>query len=138
MTASELVLSQLADSGFQVNAVLDGITEEQADAKTLDFALSARETLVHLSECCVAFIESCQGINHNWGTYTSSAPTLGDLKTEFDNLRSDVVSRISDDEKVLKDASAYVILHEAYHVGQLAQLRLHLNPEWNAYSIYNH
>ncbi|MEQ1822566.1 MAG: hypothetical protein ABL949_08650 [Fimbriimonadaceae bacterium] len=138
MTASELVLKKLADSGFQVNAVLDGISELQADAKILDFAMSPRETLVHLSECCVAFNETCQGIDHNWGTYTSSAATLADLKTEFDALRTEVVSRVADDEKVLKAASGFIVLHEAYHVGQLALLRLHLDSEWNAYSIYNH
>lgn len=138
MTASELIQLQLADSGFQLNAVLSGLSEEDADQKALDFAMSARESLVHLSECCVAFNESCEDIEHNWGTYTSSAATLADVMTEFSALRAEAVSRVSEDEKVIKAASAYLILHETYHVGQLVHLRLKMNPEWNAYSIYNH
>ena len=138
MTASELIKHQLADSGYQVNAVLADLTEAEADQKNVGNAMSARETLVHLSECCVAFNESCEGIDHNWGTYGSSAPSLDALKAEFLALRDEAMSRVSDDEKVLKAASAYLVLHETYHVGQLAHLRIHLNPEWNAYSIYNH
>ena len=30
----------------------------------------------------------------------------------------------------------FIVGHDAYHIGQLAQIRLALNPEWNAYSIY--
>lgn len=138
MTASELIKHQLADSGYQVNAVLAELTEEDADQKALGYAMTARETLVHLSECCVAFNESCEGIDHNWGTYSSSATSLDALKAEFLALREEAVSRVSEDEKTLKAASAYIVLHETYHVGQLAHLRLYLSPDWNAYSIYNH
>ena len=52
--------------------------------------------------------------------------------------RDAVVAKLdgSASEEVVKHAFDYVALHDCYHVGQMCTLRLTLDPEWNAYSIY--
>ena len=137
MTAKEFMVAQLADTHLQVTAVYEGLANADWDKKSNPAAMSARETLGHLNECCHAFLSE-DPHKYAWGSYKMGDKPNEDLMAEFNQLRSKCVDKLSDsnDDEVVKGAGTYLALHEAYHVGQLATLRLSLDPEWNAYSIY--
>lgn len=139
MTAQELLLHQLEDVGHQVQGVLNGINESTADVKIIDEAMTPRETLAHLIECCHAFLTEADGTSYDWGSFQTEDSSWNALAAMFAQKRQEVVDRVATgDDRAFKLASAYIVLHEPYHVGQLAQMRIHKMAGWDPYSIYKH
>lgn len=138
MTAEQLIKKQLDHSGFQVEKVFEGLGEEFADKRAADKMMSPRETLEHLAECYVASQKSMAGEKHEWGSYKSQGGNLAELYTITKAERDRAVASIlaGDIEKGAEAATDYLILHDAYHVGQMCTNRLSFDPEWNAYAIY--
>ena len=140
MTANELLNKQLADVSYQLDKVLDGVSESDLDFKICPTAMSIRETVEHLCEVYVVVEKESRGEKHSWGTYAIEDKSWSNLSSEFVRLRKvavDIVSKAETD-KEFETALAYILAHDYYHVGQLASVRLATNPEWDAYSIYNH
>lgn len=139
MTTTELLKKQLDDVGYQVEQVLAGIDETTADLKLTAGAMSPRETAHHLLECCYAAQAHLDGVQHQWGSLAMPDGTFTDLMGTYRNKRDEVVANLTKDENnedALKTGTEYIVLHEAYHVGQMAQLRLEKTEGWDAYSIY--
>jgi uncharacterized damage-inducible protein DinB len=137
MTASELLLHQLDDTGHQLQGVFNGIDESTADAKLVDGAMTPRETAAHLIECCYAFLTEADGGSFDWGSFQIEDQSWSHLMDTFAAKRKEVVDRVANgDDRTLKLASAYVVLHETYHVGQMAQMRISKTADWDPYSIY--
>ena len=137
MTVNEFLAEQLADTHLQVTAVYEGLPNADWDKKSNEAAMSPREILGHLTECCHAFLSEDPN-KYEWGTYQIGDKANEDLMAEYNDLRSKCVDKANNatEDEVMRGASNFIALHEAYHVGQLATLRLSLDPEWNAYSIY--
>lgn len=137
MTAKEFLGEQLADAHMQVNKVFEGISSDGWERRAVSVAMTPRQTLAHLCECCEAFLSEDPS-SYEWGSFDYEDMNNDDLMSEYGELRSQVVAKVenAENDDVLKGASAYITMHEAYHVGQMATLRLTLDPEWNAYSIY--
>ncbi|HRK21828.1 MAG TPA: DinB family protein [Fimbriimonadaceae bacterium] len=140
MTTLEFVQHQLKDGRFQIDKVFEGLTDEDFDHRIAPQAMSPREILEHLCECHQACLDALQGKSFNWGSYSlpdKSAPAL--FKT-FNDLRAQAELAIAADpnETTFKKASEYLVAHDAYHVGQMALVRLGLDAAWDPYSIYNH
>ncbi len=137
MNASELLRHQIDDLGFQLEQCTAGWNPEQLDETLSEGGMSARTTLAHLCECYVAAAKDAVGEKHEWGAYTLPDPTWTAALAEWQTQRAKAAELVcADDEKRLKQGHAYIVSHDAYHVGQLCQLRLKLEPEWNAYGIY--
>ena len=136
MNATELTLHNMNGSHGQVKKALAGLTD--FESRVNEHAFNAAETLEHLTECYVAFEESCRGEEHQWGSYSAADKSPEGLVNAYDAGYAKAVALVtgSEDENVLKHAADYIYLHESYHVGQLCTLRLTLDPEWNFYSIY--
>ena len=138
MDAKELFVHEFDDAGYQLSQVFAGLPEESWDAKVHPSAMSARETAAHLAEAYVACSKEVQGNEHEWGSYqpASAEPQglLGALTQERNAARAAVLA--SADPHALKSGLAFTANHDYYHVGQMATLRLHLDPEWDAYCIY--
>lgn len=137
MTTTEFLAEQLADTHLQVTKVYEGLPNADWDKKSSEAAMTPRQILGHLNECCLAFLSE-DPHTYAWGTYEMGDKPNEDLMAEYNDLRSKCVDKAANasDDSVIKGASSFIALHEAYHVGQLATLRLSLDPEWNAYSIY--
>lgn len=135
----DFVREQLDDSGYQLSKVFEGISGEQWGAKVTDESMSPRETVAHLCECYVAVQAGLEGQEHSWGTYTIPEMSDDALPTFLAESRQKAVNAIvsSSNPKAPSLASAYVTLHDAYHVGQLVTLRLGFGG-FDPYSIYNH
>lgn len=139
MNATELMKIQLADSGNQVAKTLEGLDGIKWETKMRDDLMSPKEVVVHLTECYIAAEKHAKGEEHEWGTYL---PADEDPKALVENMwsqREKATDALLEkgDEDSMKAASSYITLHDAYHVGQLAALRMELTPDWDPYSIYS-
>ena len=138
MDISELLKYQLDNITLQVTKVFEGIGDSAKDARSAAGAMSPRETLAHLAECYHASLLAFEGKEHEWGTYQIETADWDALSLKVFELRSRVVGHIlaNPNEKTAKAATDYVILHDAYHVGQMATLRIETDTEWNPYCLY--
>lgn len=139
MTAKELIQSLVDNAGFQIEQCCAGVTEEQADLKVHDDAMSFRVTIAHLCECYVAAVEIAAGREHAWGTFEPKSAAFAPLLDEWRQLRkaaAEVV--VSDDDKLIAVGADFIVGHDYYHVGQLVTLRLSFDKDWNSLSIYKH
>ena len=98
--------------------------------------MSPRELVEHLCECAVAFNKSAVGEKHEWGTFSVDDKSPANLRAELKRLRAEAVAEVNGEDEVLKEAFSFLSSHDAYHVGQLCSCRLSLDPNWNAYAIY--
>lgn len=138
MTAKDLAIHAFNQTSYQISKVLEGISDADWDTKCTPESMSPRETVEHLSECCTAFLKHAKGEEHSWGTYTAPDRSATGLMAEFQKLRTESLGVLegSHEPDTLTSAMDYLALHDAYHVGQLALLRMKLDSEWNAYGIY--
>ena len=129
---------QLETSAQQVDKVLEGLAEDKWGAKLRDESMSPAEVVAHLTECYIAAQKELKGEPHEWGSYVPADDSPNALVAAMRAERKkacDAITAKSDEESV-KAATQYIVLHDAYHVGQLATLRLSVDPSWDAYSIY--
>lgn len=137
MNASELLRHQIDDIGFQLSQCYAGWSQDRLDEALIEGGLSGRATLEHLTECYVAASQEAAGNKHAWGTYKFPDPAWEPALAEWKSRRDAAAVLVcADDEACLKRGHAYIVGHDAYHVGQLCQLRMKLDPEWNANAIY--
>lgn len=134
MEAQELFLSILDDAEFQLKAVFADFPPEHWETKVIDQSLSAKDTMMHLAEAYLASKKMLMGEEHQWGSYepesTDLMGTMLALRNEVKNMA--IGKGSSSFLKILE----YTANHDFYHVGQMCTLRLHIDSEWNAYSIY--
>lgn len=137
MDAITLLRTQIDDLGFQLEACLTGLPVEEIDTKPLPVLSSAREAVTHLCEVYTATEEITRGQQHAWGSYAPPVTEWNELLVVFRDLRTKAATAVLDgDPEHLGHGSAFLVEHDAYHVGQLATLRRSIDPDWNAYSIY--
>ena len=138
MDLKDALRYQLESSAHQIDKVLEGLPEDKWEAKMRGDCMSPSEAVAHLTECYIAAQKDLAGVQHEWGSYLPSGDTpealVAEMREERKKAWDAMVSR--GDEESVKAATQYVILHDAYHVGQLAMLRLGLDRDWDPYSIY--
>lgn len=136
MDISTHVHNQIEEVGYQLERVIAGIEGDQWDAKLCDDGMSPRETVAHLADCYSAVQVVGNGEEYAWGSYV--VPEDPD-EAVLDMLRQRAAATKCvlgmDPDKMATTATAYIVLHDAYHVGQLAELRLSFGG-WEPYSIY--
>jgi len=138
MDAKQLMLYQLESSAHQVDAVLKGLNEDEWDAKVRDGCMTVRETVSHLTECYIAARKDIGGQPHEWGAYVPADDSPAAIVNEMQAERQKVWEALmdADIEKAGKVATQFIILHDAYHVGQLCAVRMAVEPAWDPYAIY--
>lgn len=136
MDARELLAWALEDSLYQVEKSYEGLAD--FDYKLNSIAKTPREILTHFCETCEAFVTEANGGTHTWGTYSLPPMEPNELMAKYRKLRAEAseVALMATDPKMIKKASEYLVSHESYHVGQLCLIRLAIDPNWNAYSLY--
>jgi uncharacterized damage-inducible protein DinB len=139
MTAKELLRYQLDDAQFQLEQVLAGLDGSHVDGKPVNTGMSMREMVVHLAEAYTATIKEAKGEKHEWGTFELPHESWQELVDTAFALRAEAVEAalsVEDEEKGMKNAHAFLVGHDYYHVGQLATIRIATDSDWNSYSIY--
>lgn len=137
MTAHELIAYQMADCGYQLEKVFHGIDDSTADLKAGAHAMSPRETAAHLIECCQALLVEADGATYDWGSMQIEDQSWTNLMNTLTAKRKDVADKVAaGEDRALKLASAFMVIHEPYHIGQMAQMRIQHTEGWDPYSIY--
>lgn len=138
MTGQELLIFQIQTTANQVERAIDGLSDSDMEHKVSGQCMDIGSILEHLCECRVAFLAESAGNKHNWGTYQAPDRSLAGLRNTFRDLTDKAVELVKseDSEDVLKHGSDFVVLHDAYHVGQLCATRLTFDRAFDPYSIY--
>lgn len=138
MDARDLFASQLEVGAKQVGKVLLDWPEGKWDERLAANTMSARETVVHLTECYHAAQAELEGRKHSWGTYEpvsdETQRLVAEMRKQWDVMKA---AALATDPEHYNEILAYTTNHDCYHVGQLCSLRLMLQPDWDAYSIYS-
>ncbi len=139
MDTKELLQYQLSASATQVDKVFAGLPGELWSAKTSAGGMTPLEIASHLTECYLAAQKSCKGEEHEWGSYVAPDDdpdaVMASLRSERTKASEELMR--ANNEKAFKDATQYIVLHDAYHVGQMAALRVEKDVAWDPYSIYS-
>ncbi len=138
MEGRELLEYQLDQAGKQIDACLEGMSDEAFETKPTQDGMTPAETLAHLSEAYHAFCAEAKGEKHEWGTYAVEDKSRENLTKVFHDERNAAVEAAlaSGEDRMQKHAYDYIVGHDNYHVGQLVHSRLKVDPNWNMYAIY--
>ncbi len=129
----------LDQSGKQIAAVFSGLDREALQSKPIPQLMSPYEQLEHLCECYQAYETVAKGGEYSaWGSYRIPVDGQADPIEFLLKARASaaIIAAADQSEEGVRHAFDYLVLHEAYHVGQMCPIRLALDPSWNAYSIY--
>lgn len=137
MSNFEWTRKALDDSGKQVAKILGGLPANLRDAKVTPQAMSPREIVNHLAECYTALKKHAAGQEHEWGTFQLGLADFDAAYAAMMALRAEVTELALSSEDAAQASIDYVVLHDAYHVGQIALLRLEQEPGWDPYSLYS-
>jgi hypothetical protein len=138
MNARQTLENLMRQSASQLKGVLNGLKEDQFETSALPTSMSPRQTVEHLMEVCHAVEKIAEGQEHEWGTFQAPNLAQGELLAQFWQARASAVQKAADCADSNPDlAGGYIAAHEFYHVGQLVSNRMHQDPEWNSYSIYD-
>lgn len=101
--------------------------------------MSPIATAVHLAHCYSAFLAVSQGQSWDWEAPfdLGVAAPIAVLDKAF-ALRAECMSRIqsTESDSVIEQGIDFLLMHDCYHVGQLAAFRLNTDPSWDPSSIY--
>lgn len=137
MTARELLESAINDSGQQVVKIFENLPPDSWDQKPAPEGMTIRAMAQHLCECYYAYSEMAQGRTYDWGSYAVEVTEPADLVALVLSLRSEAAKIALDgSDKAMKDSLEFLCLHDAYHIGQIALIRIRTEPNWDPYSIY--
>ncbi|MCC6402645.1 MAG: hypothetical protein IT207_01405 [Fimbriimonadaceae bacterium] len=139
MDATTLFQSQADAVGKQLDACFAGLSDSTMAESPGGERMSPSTTLAHLTEAYIALQKGLRGEEHEWGTFQSADPSPAGMLASMKEERARAVAGVvnTGSEKALQDGTAYILLHDAYHVGQLCAHRMQADPDWDAYSIYS-
>lgn len=137
MTIRDFQQHTMDDVGYQLDKVLEGMSDEHFDFKVCEAAMTPAEIIEHLCEAYQAIITETMGGTHEWGSFSIEDKSPANLKAQLKTMRARARQAALDSDNP-KLGHAYVTAHDAYHVGQLALIRLQTDSSWDPYSLYNH
>lgn len=126
-----ILLHQCDYVGNQVRAAVRGMKESTWDARLAANCMTPHETMVHLCDVYQYVGEKAKGGEPRWNQYQGDGSV-----DDFDRLRAQAVDACIASDHASELLTDYIIVHDAYHVGQLCGVRRACEPEWDAYAIY--
>lgn len=121
----------------QLAKCFDGMTEETWDKAITPQGLTPRETVNHLGDCYLNYARIVQKEDVVWDQWRSAGTTGKERWAEVRALREAAVTACDGSDSSLELAVYFLLLHDSYHVGQLALARTGADPNWNSGSLYH-
>jgi len=118
--------------GNQVRAAFRGMEQPTWDAHLAANGMTPRETMVHLCDVYQYVVEKARGGEPRWNQYQG-----GGSLDDFDSLRARAVDACFASDHASELLTDYIVVHDAYHVGQLCMIRRACEPGWDVYAIYS-
>jgi uncharacterized damage-inducible protein DinB len=138
MSLHESTLAGLKESGKQLGRSLEGVPEDAWNKKPLATTMSLREQVVHLCHAYTAVMEHLKNGSFDWSA-PFTIPNINDeglpgyLEIERQRAVDGLTQSAEPQDEMALD---YIVIHDAYHVGQIAVLRHAIDPEFDSYSLY--
>lgn len=136
----QAILHSVHEMLAQVERALQDLPEALQNDRIHASAMSPVEVLEHLLQVRHAVETEIKGEKYDWSQPFSSgidglSPKLEAVKARTAELlaKMDLTQN-----SIATIALDYFAAHDSYHVGQLCQLRMARQPEWDPYSIYQH
>ncbi len=139
MGAHPSFIEVLDHAAKQVNNVFTALPADSWDKKPIAQAMSPRETVEHLACCYEACMVEAKGGKWDWAApYSLGIADPEAILTKMRELRAAAQALVvdSDDPNMWHLGTEFIILHDAYHVGQMCTFRIMTEPDWDPYSIY--
>ena len=137
MTARDLIEHEIDHIGFQLTKSFEGMQEKDLDTRCCPSGMTAREIMEHLCEVYVAADKICAGGQHEWGSYSIDDKSWDNLQSQFKALRAKAkAAALSGSDEAITAGHDYIVAHDAYHVGQMALIRMETDKGWDPYSLY--
>ena len=149
----DMILRQARTVGRQIQRAVTGLSEDEADFRFGEGLMSVRDTLVHLADNCLALSTELEGNAHEFGKWRPGGEGLAHLVHEWCDLREQALEKAWDRLRSVdldapmkvsfatwpgwKVLTEWVVMHDAYHLGQICALRLAQDPDWDMYSVYD-
>jgi uncharacterized damage-inducible protein DinB len=136
--ANPILSHVFAESGNTLNRVIDGFPDSAWDSRLTPSSKSAKVILGHLTMVYAAYIALLETGHVDWARYDPAEKSVDELIADLRETRRFAVDEANGSEMPLihRGALEYVVMHEMYHIGQLALLRSEAQPEWNAEAIF--
>lgn len=136
MDSYDLIRHQTDTSLKQLKACLKDLPNEAGSIKLTDQGMTIEDIIQHLGDCYTAILQGTDG--YDWGSFQSAKGELAEKSEEILGLRAKALDKLFADPDQIDypKVTDFIVLHDAYHVGQLVLCRLIAEPGWNHYSIY--
>lgn len=121
----------------QLAKCFDGMSEETWDTPITPNGMTPRETLHHLGDCYLNYARVTRQEAVVWDQWRSTGTTGGERWAELRALREAAVAACDGSDSSLELAVYFLLVHDSYHVGQLALARTSADPNWNSGSLYH-
>ena|SRR5687768_9549368 len=119
--------------GGQIRAAVKDLSDAGWDTRASTTALTPREIVTHLCDVYGYAAAKARGEEPKWNQYTQGE----DLMADFEKLRAQAIEDCLASADPYEFLTDYIIVHDAYHVGQLCTARLLAEPDWDPYAIYS-
>ncbi len=138
--ADDTLRMALEYSGYQLFGVIEGFPETAMDVSLTPSGMTPRQTLEHLCDVYASYIALAEGTPYEYGSFRAPDTSTPALVALVKSMRDQAVQKAlgASEGKPLSAGIDYIALHDAYHVGQLALMRMSADPTWDPYSIYNY
>ncbi len=130
---------QLDQLAHQLQTVFADLSGNGWHAKSYDGALSPHETAIHLADCYSAFLAFLDNRSYEWGSFRPDEDSPEAAIQSMWNKRAEARAAITvGDERAARMATDFIILHDAYHVGQMVSNRRVIDPSFDYSKLYAH
>lgn len=139
MSAPGFLINGLNAAAKQIHAVFDSIATDHWDRRATSEAMTPLESIRHLAHCYTAFMSEARGQSWDWrAPFDLGVTEPEDILAKANELRAQAVDMVksSTDETIYEKAINYILLHDAYHVGQMALFRMQTDPTLDPHSLY--
>lgn len=136
--ANPILSHVLAASGNTLHRVLDHFPDSAWGTTLTPTSKTAQEIVGHLTSVYAAYIALLETGRVDWNRYDPAGKSPGELVAELRDIRHYAVEQANGSEMPLihRGALEYIVMHEMYHVGQLALIRSETEPQWDAEAIF--
>jgi uncharacterized damage-inducible protein DinB len=133
---NDILQKQCDYVGKQVRAAVDGLSQEGWNTRPTETAMTPREIVTHLCGVYEYATAKARGEQATWTEYACAGDT-NELMADFDSKRQEAITACLASEDPYEMLTDYIIVHDAYHVGQLCTARFVVQPDWDPYAIYS-
>lgn len=138
MDTEPLLRHQLDQLGHQMRVVFHGLDQAGWNHRSYSLALTPHETAIHLADCYCAFMTALEGGDYAWESFRPEGDSPESALQALWQKRDEAIAKIDwASQRALKLATDFIVLHDAYHVGQMVSNRRSSDESFDYSKLYS-